>query len=270
VIPVLWSGAGLVAVDKPAGMPVIPGRSKEAGPPLRERLESQLGRRVWVVHRLDHDTSGVLLLALDAGSHRAASLAFEHGRADKRYLALVSPPLSGPKSWSLISDCRTCRRAGVPGNPALGVDADPGAVGAPRRGRKNSPPERRRTNFQLGVEILRWSRSTADTSAALSDLTVDAFVHPWGGSGAFVEVGLGACSYARSVTEAATGWGVTLGVGYDISVARGVAITSVALVVRGRPGNLRDNQQFTVAQALSVTLVDIGLNASFSFHARRK
>ena len=94
MIPVLWSGSGLVAVDKPAGMPVIPGRTGEGGPPLRERLQSQLGRRIWVVHRLDRDTSGVLVVALDADAHRAASVAFEHGRADKRYLALVSPPLA--------------------------------------------------------------------------------------------------------------------------------------------------------------------------------
>jgi tRNA pseudouridine32 synthase/23S rRNA pseudouridine746 synthase/23S rRNA pseudouridine955/2504/2580 synthase len=95
VIPVLWSAEGLVAVDKPAGVPVIPGRSEAGGPPLRERLEAQLGRRLWVVHRLDRDTSGVLLFALDARAHRAASLAFEQGRGDKRYLALVSPPLPG-------------------------------------------------------------------------------------------------------------------------------------------------------------------------------
>jgi RluA family pseudouridine synthase len=95
VIPVLWSAGGLVAVDKPAGMPVIPGRTEEGGPPLRERLEAQLGQRLWVVHRLDRDTSGVLLFALDARAHRTASVAFEHGAADKRYLALVSPPLPG-------------------------------------------------------------------------------------------------------------------------------------------------------------------------------
>ena len=94
MIPVLWSGEGLVAVDKPAGVAVIPGRSEASGPPLREQLEAQLGRRVWVVHRLDRDTSGVLLFALAPETHRAASLAFEQGRADKRYLALVSPPLA--------------------------------------------------------------------------------------------------------------------------------------------------------------------------------
>ena len=96
MIPVLWSAAGLVAVDKPAGVPVIPGRTETGGPPVRARLEAQLGRRVWVVHRLDRDTSGVLLFALDAATHRAASLALERGLAEKRYLALVSPPLAGP------------------------------------------------------------------------------------------------------------------------------------------------------------------------------
>ncbi|HVP60040.1 MAG TPA: RNA pseudouridine synthase [Myxococcaceae bacterium] len=95
MIPVLWSGGGLVAVDKPPGVPVIPGRSAVGGPPLRATLEAQLGRPLWVVHRLDRDTSGVLLFALDAATHRAASLAFEQGLADKRYLALVSPPLRG-------------------------------------------------------------------------------------------------------------------------------------------------------------------------------
>ena len=124
MIPVLWSGGGLVAVDKPAGMPVIPGRSEEGGPPLRERLESQLGRRVWVVHRLDRDTSGVLLLALDAGAHRAASLAFEHGAADKRYLALVSPPLPGPlRVEAALVPARRSRmrvaRPGEEGKPAI-------------------------------------------------------------------------------------------------------------------------------------------------------
>ena len=117
MIPVLWSAGGLVAVDKPAGMPVIPGRSEEGGPSLRERLEAQLGRRIWVVHRLDRDTSGVLLLALDAGAHRTASRAFEHGHADKRYLALVSPPLPGPTrvEAALVPARRSRMRVAGPG-----------------------------------------------------------------------------------------------------------------------------------------------------------
>jgi tRNA pseudouridine32 synthase/23S rRNA pseudouridine746 synthase/23S rRNA pseudouridine955/2504/2580 synthase len=83
-------------VDKPAGVAVVPGRDASRGPSLRALLEAQLGRPLWIVHRLDRDTSGVLLVALDAPSHRAASQAFESGRVEKRYLALVWPPLEGP------------------------------------------------------------------------------------------------------------------------------------------------------------------------------
>ncbi len=123
-VPILWSGSGLLAVDKPAGIPVVPGRRPERGPSLREVLEGQLGRKVWVVHRLDRDTTGVLLFALDAGSHRAASQAFEQGRAQKRYLALVSPPLASARTVDLaLVPARRSRmrpvRPGEQGKPAV-------------------------------------------------------------------------------------------------------------------------------------------------------
>ena len=123
MIDVLWSGGGLLAVDKPAGMAVIPGRTDAGGPPLRARLEAQLGRRIWIVHRLDRDTSGVLLVALDAEAHRAASVAFEEGQIDKWYLALVSPPLAAPvRIDAPLAPARRARmrvaRPGETGKPA--------------------------------------------------------------------------------------------------------------------------------------------------------
>ena len=93
-IPLLYAHDAFVAVDKPAGVIVIPGRSEESGPSLREQLETQLGRPVWVVHRLDRDTSGVLLFALNARAHRTLSMAFEAGRVEKRYLALARGALA--------------------------------------------------------------------------------------------------------------------------------------------------------------------------------
>jgi tRNA pseudouridine32 synthase/23S rRNA pseudouridine746 synthase/23S rRNA pseudouridine955/2504/2580 synthase len=69
-------------------MLVIPGR-RGGEVTLRERLEAQLRREVWVVHRLDRGTSGVLVFALSAQAHRALSMAFEEGAIHKRYLALV-------------------------------------------------------------------------------------------------------------------------------------------------------------------------------------
>jgi tRNA pseudouridine32 synthase / 23S rRNA pseudouridine746 synthase len=91
---VLLERPELVVVDKPPGLSVIPGREKGAN--LRALLEGQLGRQVWVVHRLDRDTSGVLVFALTAEAHRAWSMAFEQGEVKKRYLALVEGAVSAP------------------------------------------------------------------------------------------------------------------------------------------------------------------------------
>jgi tRNA pseudouridine32 synthase/23S rRNA pseudouridine746 synthase len=86
-VAVLHQDAHVLAVDKPAGRLVIPGRGTEELS-LREELEALHGR-LWVVHRLDRGTSGVLLFARTAEAHRALNLAFDRGEPRKRYLALV-------------------------------------------------------------------------------------------------------------------------------------------------------------------------------------
>ncbi len=86
-LAVLHEDSHLLAVDKPAGRLVIPGR----GPPertIREDAEARWGR-IWVVHRLDRGTSGVLVLARTAEAHRTLNLAFDRKEVSKRYLALV-------------------------------------------------------------------------------------------------------------------------------------------------------------------------------------
>lgn len=123
-LPILWQAPGFVAVDKPAGALVIPGRLAGAEPSIREILEEQLGRRLFVVHRLDRETSGVLLFALNAGAHRALSMAFEAGAIEKRYLALVRGRLRAPMeiAFPLKSARRGRIRRAMPGEagkPAL-------------------------------------------------------------------------------------------------------------------------------------------------------
>ncbi len=94
-LSVLATQGGLVVVDKPAGLLVIPGRDG-GGPCARDLLAAQLGARVWVCHRLDRETSGVLVLATTAEAHRAASMAFEAGAVSKRYVALVEGRVEAP------------------------------------------------------------------------------------------------------------------------------------------------------------------------------
>jgi tRNA pseudouridine32 synthase/23S rRNA pseudouridine746 synthase len=84
---VLHADAHLLAVEKPAGRLVIPGRTP-GEPSLREELEAAFGK-LWVVHRLDRGTSGVLVLARTSEAHRALNGAFERGEPRKTYLALV-------------------------------------------------------------------------------------------------------------------------------------------------------------------------------------
>src|SRR5512138_578134 len=91
-VALLFEDAHLLAVAKPPGRLVIPGRTGGERS-LREELEEAHGR-LWVVHRLDRGTSGVLVFARTAEAHRALNLAFDAGTPEKRYLALVrgTPP----------------------------------------------------------------------------------------------------------------------------------------------------------------------------------
>lgn len=93
---ILLQQEGLVAVDKPPGLLVIPGRSPEDQVCAKELLSKQLGTQIWVCHRIDRDTSGVVLFATTAEAHRKASMAFEHGEAKKKYLALVEGDVRAP------------------------------------------------------------------------------------------------------------------------------------------------------------------------------
>jgi RluA family pseudouridine synthase len=89
---ILWEDASVLVVDKPAGVLVNPGGFAKRGEPpntsLRELLEPRFGR-LWLVHRLDRDTSGVLVLARTAADHRALNAQFQENTPKKCYHALV-------------------------------------------------------------------------------------------------------------------------------------------------------------------------------------
>ena len=90
----LYKDDAMLVIDKPAGMPVLPD-GWEAQAPYVVRLLEQDFSKVWVVHRLDKVTSGVMVLALTAQAHRALSIQFEQHQVLKVYHAICN----GVPAW---------------------------------------------------------------------------------------------------------------------------------------------------------------------------
>jgi tRNA pseudouridine32 synthase / 23S rRNA pseudouridine746 synthase len=90
---VLHADDELVVVDKPSGMPSVPARTPHDPPDVATVLAATYGP-LEAVHRLDRDTSGILVLARSHAARTALGRAFESATVVKRYRAVVvgSPP----------------------------------------------------------------------------------------------------------------------------------------------------------------------------------
>lgn len=90
-IPILYIDEALIAVDKPAGLLSVPGRYGNSQESVLSRLRATFpdGEELRPVHRLDQDTSGLLMLARTAASHQALSRQFEQRQVQKGYEAIV-------------------------------------------------------------------------------------------------------------------------------------------------------------------------------------
>lgn len=85
---ILYEDEHLLVLDKPAGLSVLPDGWEQDAPYLVQFLEEQYGK-IFIVHRLDKITSGVMVFARDAETHRALSMQFESREAEKTYHAIV-------------------------------------------------------------------------------------------------------------------------------------------------------------------------------------
>jgi len=85
---VLWSDASLLVVNKPAGLPTLVDGYDSTAPYLLGLLKKAYAP-LWVVHRLDRETSGVIVFARSAEAHRSLNTQFEQRYPSKAYHALV-------------------------------------------------------------------------------------------------------------------------------------------------------------------------------------
>lgn len=85
---VLWEDEHLLLVDKKSGLLTIPDRYRADIPNLYHQLQADFGE-IYIVHRLDKGTSGLVCFAKTKEVHRLLSLQFEAREPIKRYYALV-------------------------------------------------------------------------------------------------------------------------------------------------------------------------------------
>src|SRR5258708_23500155 len=86
---ILFEDDQILVLNKPSGLPVLPDGWERDAPYLVQSLEAQYPK-IWIVHRLDKVTSGVMVFARTAEAHRALNRQFEDHTVEKVYHALAN------------------------------------------------------------------------------------------------------------------------------------------------------------------------------------
>lgn len=93
---VIFENEDIVAINKPSGLLSIPDRHDNELEAVSTLLKKHYGQ-IFTVHRLDRDTSGLILFAKHEASHKYLSKLFESRDVEKYYLGLVNGELTEPK-----------------------------------------------------------------------------------------------------------------------------------------------------------------------------
>ncbi len=120
-LPVLYEDDALVAIDKPAGVAVHGGSGISHGVIERLRALRPAAPFLELVHRLDRETSGVLMLAKKRRALTQLHEQIRAGQTDKRYLALVPGPW---RKGSVTLDFPLARYLLEGGDRRVAVSAD--------------------------------------------------------------------------------------------------------------------------------------------------
>ncbi|NNF44970.1 MAG: RNA pseudouridine synthase [Phycisphaerales bacterium] len=90
-LTIVGAGAGFVVIDKPPGVRSVPGRGPDAAESIEQRVRAR-----WtdydgpvIVHRLDIETSGLMVVARDRVAHQRLSRQFMHRKVGKTYDAVL-------------------------------------------------------------------------------------------------------------------------------------------------------------------------------------
>ena len=93
---IVFENDEFIVLNKPSGMLSIPDRFNQELPSLKKLLKNQFGN-IFVVHRLDRDTSGIILFAKNEDTHKFFSQAFENREVEKTYCGIVHGKMANKK-----------------------------------------------------------------------------------------------------------------------------------------------------------------------------
>jgi tRNA pseudouridine32 synthase/23S rRNA pseudouridine746 synthase len=105
-LPLVFEDEHLLVLNKPGGLLSVPGRGEQMHDCLAHRVQARRPE-AHVVHRLDMDTSGLIVMAKGAEMQKALSLLFASRQVHKRYVAEVSGLMNmdeGEVNLPLITD----------------------------------------------------------------------------------------------------------------------------------------------------------------------
>ncbi|XPV76646.1 MAG: RluA family pseudouridine synthase [Desulfovibrio sp.] len=96
VLDILYSDTKIVVVNKPSGLLSVPGKGPENQDCIVSRVRAMFpeSRKYPAVHRLDMDTSGILVLGITARANKELCEQFQNRQVSKRYIALLDGLLS--------------------------------------------------------------------------------------------------------------------------------------------------------------------------------
>ena len=97
VLDIVHEESDFVVVNKPSGLLSVPGRGPEKSDCVSNRVRARYPGCIEqpAVHRLDMDTSGLMVVAREVAAHRNLSIQFHQRRTRKRYVALLEGELRG-------------------------------------------------------------------------------------------------------------------------------------------------------------------------------
>jgi 23S rRNA-/tRNA-specific pseudouridylate synthase len=110
-LPVVHLDDHFIALDKPSGLLSVPGKGQALADCLEARVQARHPAAL-TVHRLDRDTSGLVVMAMTPQAQRHLGLQFERRKLAKTYIAIVSGVIAARRRRDRpAADCRLAQPA---------------------------------------------------------------------------------------------------------------------------------------------------------------